>query len=154
MDGRFGRCGGCEEIKVFCGGCASVGARCASCSGERRRALHRVANRAYGKSPLGRASGRERQARFRAVDRERVTDAISTEGSPAASSSSPPSSAMEAARTEEVFSNEPSVPTSDRRIAVVRCACCGRVLSGRVQPSERSPRLRRRPRIPRVAPVL
>jgi hypothetical protein len=149
VDGRFGRCGGCEEVKVFCGACASVGARCAPCSVERRRARHREANRAYGRSPGGRASGRVRQARFRSRRRGGVTDAISTQGSPPPTSSSPSSSAVEAARTEEVCSDESTVPKSDRGIAVVRCASCGRVLSGRTRPSERSPeRRRRRPRVP------
>jgi hypothetical protein len=67
---------------------------------------------------------------------------------------SPSSSAVEAARTEEIPTDESSEAKVPKRIAVVQCASCGRVLSGRVRPSERSPerhRRRRRPRAPRVA---
>ena len=61
---------------------------------------------------------------------------------------SPP--AMEGTRTEEVGSDESSESKVERSIAVVRCAGCGRVLSGRVRTSERSPERRRgrRPRLP------
>ena len=151
VDGRFGSCGGCVRVLVFCGVCASVRARCGPCASERRRARHRKANRAYGRSPGGRASGRARQSRFRALRGGRVTDAISTEGSASPMPSSPSSSAVEAARIEEIPTDESSEPKLPRRIAVVRCASCGRVLSGRVRPSERSPERRRRPRVPRVA---
>ena len=92
----------CVGVGVFCGGCASVRARCAACAGERRRAQRREANRAYGHSPLGRASGRERQARFRARRRARVTDAISTQTSASSMSSLPSTSEVEASVTEEI----------------------------------------------------
>jgi hypothetical protein len=152
VDGKFGRCGGCVRVLVFCGVCASVRARCGPCATERRRAGHRKANREYGRSPGGRASGRARQSRFRARRGGRVTDAISTEESAAPMPSSPSSSAVETARTEESPTDESSEPKLPSRIAVAQCASCGRVLSGRVRPSERSPERRhRRPRAPRVA---
>ena len=152
MDGRFGRCLGCGEVVVFCGVCASVKARCDACAGQRRRARHREANRAYSRSPRGRASGRERQARFRAARRARVTDAISTEAVPPSMPSLPSTSAVEAPVTEEVSFHASGEFKKHQSIAVVRCACCGRVLSGRVRPSERSPaRRRRRPRLPMLA---
>jgi hypothetical protein len=151
VDGRFGRCGGCVRVLVFCGVCASVRARCRPCAAERRRAGHREANRVYGRSPGGQASGRRRQARFRAGRGARVTDAISTQGSPPPMPSSPSSSVEEATRIEEIPTDESSEPKLPRHIAVVRCAGCGRALSGRVRPSERSPARRRGPRVPRLS---
>ena len=153
VDGRFGRCGGCSGVFVFCGGCASVKARCGACARERRLALHRESNQEYGRTPGGRASGRRRQARFRAAREGAVTDAISTEESSGSTSSSPSSSTGEGARTEEVSADESSESKVERSIAVVRCAGCGRVLSGRVRPSERSPERHRgrRPRTPVLA---
>ncbi len=150
-DGRFGRCVGCSAVKVFCGGCASLKARCVLCAGARRRALHRVANRAYGRSPLGLASGKRRQASFRVRREAAVTDAISTEGSPSSMTSMPPTSVTEVARAEDVSPHESDISKIRVHIEVVRCARCHRVLTGRVRPSERSPdRRRRRPRLPTV----
>lgn len=151
MDGRFGRCAGCGQVQAFCGPCASVRARCASCAVPRRLALHRRANRAYSRSAAGRASGRERQARFRAGRRGGVTDGALTEESPSSTTSLPSVSVVEAARTEELSSDESAIASLPCRLAppigVARCVRCGRVLSGRVRPSERSPeRRRRRPR--------
>jgi hypothetical protein len=152
VDGRFGRCQGCGEVVVLCGVCASVRARCGACAEQRRRVLHRQANRRYGRSPDGRASGRVRQARWRAVHRGGVTDVLSTEAVPGSTPvTSPSCSEVEASRGEEVVADETqSRPSpSARTIANLRCARCGRVLSGRVRPSERSPeRHRRRPRQP------
>ena len=113
MDGRFGRCVGCEEVKVFCCGCASVGARCDPCSAERRRWRHREANRTYSQSARGRASGRRRQARFRALRRGDVTDTISTEEPPPPTSPSP-SASIEATRTKEVSTHESTLETTAR----------------------------------------
>lgn len=151
VDGRFGRCVGCSQVQVFCGRCAAVRARCGSCAAPRRLARHRVANRAYGRSPAGRAAGRRRQADFRARRREGVTDGSLTENLTSSTTSKPSLSVVEAARTEESPSHESAVsslgPGLHLAIGVVRCACCGCVLSGRVRPSERSPvRRSRRPR--------
>ena len=129
-----------------------LGARCGGCAAERRRDLHRRANRVYGRSPQGRATGRARQARFRAARRGLVTDAISTEESPSPTSSLPSSSTVEATRTEEVLPDESQDPKLPPSLGAARCARCGRALSGRVRPSERSPpRGGRRPRAPRLA---
>jgi hypothetical protein len=149
VDGRFGRCVGCSEVKVFCGGCASVAAKCAPCAGSRRRLKHRVANRAYSRSPLGRASGRRRQASFRGRQQANVTDAISTQESTSSTTSVLPTSVTEAARPEVLSPHESSIPSVKTSVDVLRCARCRRVLSGRVRPSERSPE-RQRPRAPRL----
>lgn len=161
MDGRFGRCQGCSSVRAFCGVCASVKARCKPCAKQRRLELHRKANRLYSTSPAGRAAGKARQKRSRTARRGPVTDAISTqELTPETTASSPSSSIVEAPRTKEVVphdSQPDSRPHSQSQshphcqpIAVRRCARCGRVLSGRMRPSERSPerRRRRRPRLP------
>lgn len=168
VDGRFGRCKGCGAMKVFCGRCASVGARCESCAACHRRGEHRMANQEYGRSELGRASGKKRQARFRARhrgDRGGVTDAFSTEESRSSTTSLASRSVVEAALPEDLPPHDTALPSLPRALpplgasplrasrpplGVVRCARCRCVLSGRVRPSERSPasRRRRRPRPP------
>jgi hypothetical protein len=161
VDGRFGRCRGCEQVLIFCGPCASVGAYCAGCAQEPRRQAHRRANQAYARTPKGRASNRARQERWRgrrALNRRHVTDTISTDARPPLTPPSPSSSAMEPARDKEVSTHEASNRAEDRRPAcrAGRCARCGRVLSGRVRPSEWTPPRRacrsRAPRPPRARP--
>jgi len=158
VEGRFGRCRGCGQVHVFCGSCASVGACCHDCASERRLEAHRQANRTYSRTPGGRASNRERQARRRgqiADLRRRVTDTISTEDPALATTPTPSSSEVEPTRDAEISPHESSHPCSDlgpARGTALRCACCFRVLSGRVRPSEwtppRRPGYRRAPRPP------
>lgn len=54
LDGRFGRCAGCELVVVFCEVCSSVHARCSACAERRRLETHRAANRRWARSPAGR----------------------------------------------------------------------------------------------------
>ena len=142
MDGRFGRCRGCERMLVLCGPCASVRACCAGCAAERGREAHRLANRAYARTPKGMASNRARQARWRerrALNRRHVTDTTSTEERAAPTPPAPSSSEVEPARKTEVSTHEASNRAEDRRPPAgeaERCARCGRVLSGHVRPSE------------------
>jgi len=160
MDGRFGRCRGCERVQVFCGSCASVGACCEGCAPSRGREAHRRANRAYARTPKGLASNRARQARRRgriALNRRRVTDTISTQEQGAPTPPSPSRSEVEPTRDTEVSIHAPSNRSEVRRPAAgeaLRCARCGRTLSARVRPSEwtppRRPRRRRAPRLPRA----
>jgi hypothetical protein len=159
VDGRFGRCRGCGRVHVFCGPCASVGACCGACSGSLRRGAHRRANRRYSRTEKGRASNRARQARRRgqlALARQRVTDTLSTEERASRTPPAPSSSSVEPTRDTEVSTHGPSNRASGHRPAgeVARCARCGRVLSGRVRPSEWTPprrsRRRRAPRLPRA----
>lgn len=150
VDGRFGRCVGCAVVVVFCEVCASVHARCVTCARQRRREIQRAANRRWGTSPAGRASGRRRQADFRARRRRRVTDPISTETARPPTSLAAPSSAVEPARPEE-GSRASSLRSFRHPIQAMQCARCGRVLSGRVQPSERSAPRRPSSRRPRHA---
>jgi hypothetical protein len=160
VDGRFGRCRGCGQVHVFCGPCASVGACCSCCAKERRREAHRRANRAYVKTPRGILSNRLRQDRRReraALNRKRVTDTISTQDPAPPTPPLPSSSEVEPARDTEVSTDEISNRAEDRWPAAgqaVRCARCGRVLSGRVRPSEWIPprRARRAARQPRPRP--
>jgi hypothetical protein len=158
VDGRFGRCRGCGQVHVFCGYCASVGACCRGCAGERRLAAHRRANQTYSRTPGGQASNRDRQARRRgriADLRRRVTDTISTQDPVPATTPMPSSSEVEPTRDAEISPHESSNPSSKpdpARGTARRCACCSRVLSGRVRPSEwtpaRRPGYRRAPRPP------
>lgn len=158
VDGRFGRCRGCDQVLVFCGPCASVAARCGDCADARRREAHRRANRAYARTTQGVASNRARQARRRrrmALNRRPVTDTISTEAPAPPTPPSPSSSEVEPTRDTEVPLHE-SPNRSEDRCAIAgeasRCARCGRVLSGRVRPSEWTPPrrgLRQRKRAPR-----
>lgn len=127
---------------MLCATCASVHARCALCRVARRLETHRAANAKYGRSLRGLELGRVRQQRFRGRQ-GRVTDPISTQAPPSPTSSSSPSRPTEGpAREQKGGARE--VEPKDRRVVSVRCAACGRVLSGLVQPSERSPRRRRR----------
>lgn len=153
VDGRFGRCLGCVRVVVFCEVCSSVRARCRACAALRRRETHRKANRRWSTSSAGRASGRRRQAKFRAR-RQRVTDPISTQ-EPASPTLAPASSSAVEPTQPEEGSHASSLRSFRHPIGVAHCACCGRALSGRVQPSERTvPRRRstRRPRPPARAP--
>ena len=160
VDGRFGRCRGCRRVLVLCGPCASVGASCAGCASERQRASHRRRNAVYARTLEGVASNRRRQVRWRArraLNRSHVTDTISTEGPAAPTPPSPSSSAVEPTRDTEVSTHEASDREENRRPAAgqaVRCARCGRVLSGRVRPSEwipaRRPGRQRTARQPRA----
>lgn len=149
VDGRFGRCLGCAVVVVFCEACASVHARCVACARQRRRETRRAANRWWARSPAGRASGRRRQAGHRAR-RRRVTDPISTEAASPPTSLSAPSSEVEPARPEE-GSRASSRRAIHHPILEFQCARCGRALSGRVQPSERSAPRRRSSRRARQA---
>ncbi len=151
MDGRFGRCVVCGEVHVFCGSCAAVGACCVDCAPGRRRAQNRRRNRAWSRTPQGRRSNRHRQARFR-DDRSRVTDAILPQAPSASTSPSPSSSTLEPTREKASVGDGPERIERDRRsgaIGVMRCARCGRVLSGRVRPSEWIPPKRTGGRAPR-----
>jgi hypothetical protein len=142
LDGRFGRCRGCGQVHVFCGPCASVGACCRGCAAGRRVESHRRANRVYTRTLKGVAANRERQRRRRgrnALNRRGVTDTISTEDRAAPTPPSPSSSEVEPTRDTEVSSHEASNREESRQPVAgdaVRCARCGRVLSGRVRPSE------------------
>ena len=157
MDGRFGRCVGCGEVHAFCGSCAAVGACCLACSAERRREGNRRRNGAWSKTEKGRASNKRRQARFRA-DRRRVTDATLPEASPSSTSPSPSSSAEEPTR-EKASVEDGRIDRAKRRrqaarrYGVVRCARCGRVLSGRVRPSEWRRTRRASVRAPRMPEI-
>jgi hypothetical protein len=158
VDGRFGRCRGCGQVHVFCGPCASVGAWCRGCTAGRRVESHRRANRVYARTPKGVASNRDRQRRRRgrnALNRRGVTDTISTEEPAGPTSPSPSSSEAEPTRETEVSTHESSDREENRPPAAaeaMRCARCGRVLSGRVRPSEwippRRPERRRAARPP------
>ena len=151
LDGQFGRCVGCGGVHVFCRSCAAVGASCVACADAVRRAHHRRRNRAWSKTPAGVASNLRRQARSRAR-RRRVTDATLSEEVPASTSPSPSSSASEPAR-EKVTAEDGSERDDGVRgrggIGVVRCARCGRTLSGRTRPSEWTPPRRSAVRAPR-----
>ena len=155
VDGRFGRCRGCGRVRVFCGPCASVGACCRGCAAGCRVESHRRANRVYAGTPKGVASNRERQRRRRgrnALNRRGVTDTISTEDPAAPTPLSPSGSEVEPTRDTEVSTHEGSDREENRQPAageVVRCARCGRVLSGRVRSSEWIPSRRGRRRAAR-----
>jgi hypothetical protein len=142
VDGRFGRCRGCGQVHVFCGPCASVGACCRGCAAGRRVESHRRANRVYAGTPKGVASNRARQRRRRgrsALNRRGVTDTISTEDPAARTPLSPSGSEVEPTRDTEVSTHEASNREESRQPVAgdaVRCVRCGRVLSGRVRPSE------------------
>src|SRR5271155_1025751 len=119
---------------------AAVGACCEGCASSRGREAHRRANRAYARTPKGLASNRARQARRRgriALNRRHVTDTISTQEQGAPTPPSPSSSEVEPTRDTEVSIHAPSNRSEDRRPAggeALRCARCGRTLSGRVRP--------------------
>lgn len=151
VDGRYGWCVGCRGRFIFCRGCVSVRARCAPCARGHRLERHREANRKWSRTPEGRASGRQRQAAFRAR-RRRVTDTISTEAAPAPTPSPSPPSPMEGPVSgKESRAHVPRKPPEDRRI--LRCSRCHRVLSLFVFPSESfgvRPRRGRAPRAPRA----
>jgi hypothetical protein len=149
VDGRFGRCRGCRRVLVLCGPCASVGASCVGCADERQRESHRLRNAVWARTSAGMASNRRRHVDWRArraLNKSHVTDTISTEGPAAPTPPSPSSSAVEPTRDTEVSTHEASDREENRQPAAgqaVRCARCGRVLSGRVRPSEWIPPQRR-----------
>jgi hypothetical protein len=146
--GRFGRCSGCTAQVVFCGWCASRRARCAPCARQRRLHQRRDANRRYSTSEEGQRSGRKRQARLRARRSSRVTDATLISGSGPVTPSSPSRSEWsEPSRGPEISSHDRSKDSPSKRTLVdpsVRCARCGRVLSGFTRSSERPLHKRRR----------
>jgi hypothetical protein len=148
VDGRYGWCGGCRGKLVFCRGCVSVRARCAPCARRRRVEQHRQANRKWSRTPQGQASGRRRQAAFRARRRGRVTDTISTEAVPPPTPPpSPPSPMGGPVRGQESRAHVPrEMPEAP---CVLRCARCHRVLSCYVLPSESFAVRRRHRRVPR-----
>lgn len=141
LDGRWGRCVVCGEVHAFCGSCAALGACCLGCAPERRRAKNRHRNRAWSRTPKGRRSNRHRQARSR-EKRRRVTDAILPEALSAPTPPSPLSSTSEPTREKASVGDGTERIGRERRgdaASVMRCARCGRVLSGRVRPSEWTP---------------